>query len=132
MKTEDVAFNLLAEKTCDTCKGCANRSNLNTCEEWEKYLDGHIILMNKIRAATSQISNNISRGSPNYMVVSAQTAEALKHEITQVLHSQIPEIMSSKVSVSENGVNVMIKTSPVAEYVEINFEVKNEDKSIPE
>lgn len=122
LKTDEVAFNLLAEHTCDTCKGCVEKSSNNTCENWEKYVDRYIDIMNKIGSASSKISNNISRGSPNYMVVSTQTAELIKNEMKQL----IPEV-DTKTEIIENGIRMTAKVPTFAEYITVDFEVKNEN-----
>jgi len=119
MKTDEVAFNLLAEKTCDTCKGCVEKFSNNTCEKWERFVDRYTDMMNKIRAASSQIANNISRGTPNYVVVSEQTKILIEQEIKQVL----PEV-DTKTEIVENGIRMTIKVPVYAEYVQVNFEVK--------
>lgn len=126
LKTDEVAFNLLAEHTCDNCKGCSNRSDLNTCDKWEKYSSPYEDMINKIRAASAQIGKDLTRGSPNYIIVSEQNSELLKNQITQTISQAIPNI-ESRVDISNNSISLTVKVPSVAEYIQVNFEVKNEN-----
>lgn len=130
LNTDEVAFNLLAERTCDNCnQSCARKSSNNTCEKWVKYISPSVDIINKIRAASIQIQNDLTRSSPDYIAMSAQSSEMLKNQITQTITQVIPNI-ESKVEINNNTISLTVKMPAVAEYVQVNFEVKNENKSI--
>ena len=111
-----VAFNLLAERTCDNCRGCLSRNETNTCDNWEPFIDIRTQIINKLKVVTNNVYNN--------SISSTKSVNQIQHELKNEISKHIPEVESKVEMSSDSSISVVVKIPRYAEYIQVNLEVK--------